>query len=129
MNLHTTLEIGEDTINLHFGMLSLRMFSDKLKAGKVLMEGQDINELGIATILHGGYVNYCEIHEQPQKLKFADFAIYVEGVYLGQSELKPLTDVINFWAECRSVKTIAEAGKEIADDAKKKGLVGKKSKK
>ena len=125
MNGYTTIVIGGKTIGLKFGMYSIRKFSEKSEKG-ILYDGENLNELGISTLLHSGYLNNCIVKEVEPELSYENFVDFVEGALMDEKDKAQIQQAVECWADSRFIKQSIEAAN---DDAKKKKLPGKKLKK
>lgn len=113
--------INDRAIALKFGMYSFRIISEKFDKTKAY-SGDTLNELGIAIVIHAGYLNHCVVKEIEPEISFEDIVNYVdERVFGDKSDIEK---AIKQWAESQVMKKAAE----VSEGAKKK-QTGTKSKK
>lgn len=122
MNGYTEIEVSGIKAGLKFGMYSTRLFAEK-SAKIELYAGDQLNEMGIAVILHTGYLNNCVVKEVEPQLTFESFVDYVESAITDKSVESEVRRVIDVWLNSRVVKQV------IDTESKKKDTTGKKSKK
>lgn len=117
--------INDKAIALKFGMYSFRIISEKFDKTKAY-SGDTLNELGIAIVIHAGYLNHCVVKEIEPEISFEDIVNYVDERVFGEKsgDKSDIEKAIKQWAESQVMKKVAE----VSEDAKKK-QTGTKSKK
>lgn len=117
---YTTIELSGKKIGLKFGMYANRLFDEKSKK-VTLFEGSDLNELGIATLLHAGHLNDAVVKEYQPDATFEQFVDYVEQCAKDNS-LQDIVSAVKVWANASLSKEQA-----TVEVAKKKKPTGRKS--
>lgn len=127
MNGYTTITIGGKTVGLKFGMYSFRVITDKFDKIKAF-EGESINELGIAVVLHAGYLNNCVVKDIEPELTFENFVDCAEAAALDGNGTE-IQDAVKAWTDSqfmkKAVETISDAKKKLTGTKLKKGRSAK----
>lgn len=112
---YTQITIEGRKIGLKFGMMCMRLLGEKMET-KNLMNGENLNELGIAYVLFYAYLNNCEAKEVDPEFSFEQFLDYVEEQALSEGE--EVKGALGVWANSAAFKKSVEIAEE------KKMLIG-----
>ena len=116
---YTVVNINGEEIGLHFGVPASRMFYEKLANDEFMVSGNTINEIGIATVLHCGYINNCMLKDLAQTKTFGYFLSYVENGFIDDDIKKQLERISKTFSESRYTKKITDQVRDHLDDKKK----------
>jgi len=122
---YTSIVVDGETIGIRFGISAVRMFLERVSSDLSLVSGETMNEIGIATLLHCGYINNCLVQDIVPDRKFGFFMSFVESAWIDKTVQKQCEDVTQVYADSKYTnKILDETGKKIDDIKKKKSLNG-----
>lgn len=121
---YTSITIDGQKIGLKFGMASFRYLTDKLVEG-ISFDNNELNEIGIAHILYGGFMNNCLVKGELPDLSLEYFVDTIEKNLINDEFLNQIKEVIKVWTESDFIKQAVDMS-EAKEQPKKKTSRGKK---
>lgn len=103
------IDIKGQKVGLKFGNYASQLFMEEIAAGRKLMIGDTLNDLGIAHVLWFGYLNNCERRKIDPVLSFEDFYDKVDESMDNPDEVKAAMDC---WSRSQVVQKAVEESKK-----------------
>lgn len=120
---YTTITINSEKIGLKFGMASFRYLQDKLN-NKVIMQNDELNELGIAYMIYSGYYNNCLVKEVEPDKNLEFFVDWVENGMNDENVIEQIKNVLIIWGNNQFIKNAQATDDKV--ETKKKTTRSKK---
>lgn len=120
---YTTVTINGEKLGLKFGMASFRYLQEKLN-NKVIMQNDELNELGIAYLIYSGYYNNCLVKEVEPTYNLEYFVDWVENGMNDEDVVEQIKNILIIWGNNQFIKNAQP--KEEKEEAKKKSTRLKK---
>lgn len=112
--------IGDEDFSFRFGMPANRIFFEKMTSGASLIVGDKINETGVATLLHAGYLNQCLVKDVTPVKTLGFFIEYVEECLVDEDAGSVLKAIVKCWENSKFTDKTLDNIKKAVDDTKKK---------
>lgn len=111
-------------VALRFGLPCVRYLVEKTKNLPLTnKEGTWYNELGVAHMIYGAYLNACLAEDSQPQIKFSQLYDYLETEYLKGEFPEDVVSAIRVFESSKAF----EKGLEVSAEAKKKSLTGNES--
>lgn len=120
---YTTVTINGEKLGLKFGMASFRYLQEKLN-NNVIMQNDELNELGISYLIYSGYYNNCLVKEVEPTYNLEYFVDWVENGMNDEDVVEQIKNILIIWGNNQFIKNAQP--KEEKEEAKKKSTRSKK---
>lgn len=128
MNGKAHITVNDNRIDLYYGLPASRMFFEALDKNTRILEGQELNEAGIATLLYCGYANACLINNADEILTRGDFCQYVDIAVITENGRLELERAVKAYTDSQFTKYHLEKVDAVITEIKKKASTGTASK-
>lgn len=120
---YTSIIVDGEKIDLRFGIPAVRMYLEKIATDEVSISNESINEIGVATLIHCGYVNNCMVKDIVPEKTFGFFLEFVEQAWIDDEVKKQLEHVSKVYAESKYTKKVIENANKNVEEIKKKNQI------
>lgn len=120
---YTTVTINGEKLGLKFGMASFRYLQEKLN-NNLIMQNDELNELGISYLIYSGYYNNCLVKEVEPTYNLEYFVDWVENGMNNEDVVEQIKNILIIWGNNQFIKNAQP--KEEKEEAKKKSTRLKK---
>lgn len=120
---YTTVTINGEKLGLKFGMASFRYLQEKLN-NNLIMQNDELNELGISYLIYSGYYNNCLVKEVEPTYNLEYFVDWVENGMNNEDVVEQIKNILIIWGNNQFIKNAQP--KEEKEETKKKSTRLKK---
>lgn len=119
-NGYYSFDMNGKQIGLKFGLPANRLMWEEMIKNPEIIDGENINELGIVHLILAGHKNNCLLSKTQPVLEFADVLAWVEEAYIDEGKKQILDQIGAAYSESQiTVKFIEEKQKWITELKKK----------